>query len=378
MSVFVTDADYKHTLAIVRSLGCKGVVVDVGSPSHNMQLSSFSKYVRKSFVYPDPKENPSRFVHFIRTLSEMIDCKVIIPVGYDATFSLSMKKKALGGDLKIPVADFSSMKIAGNKHDTILLAEKMGIPIPKTMSLPHLSDLDVFLKNINYPIVVKGLYESGFVRYAYSKKDLKEKVAEIYESQRVPPLLQEFVKGEGYGFFALFNHGKPKAIFMHRRIRERPATGGPSTCAESVYIPKLMDYGLKMLKALKWHGVAMVEFRKDSRDGTFKLMEINPKFWGSLDLAIASGVDFPYLLYKMAMDGDVNPVFSYKLGVRFMWPFSDLLRILEKPQHLKYFFSDLLNPHVAKNININDLDPNFFLLAKPTLHITSKFTDSRG
>lgn len=87
---------------------------------------------------------------------------------------------------------------------------------------------------------------------------------------------------------------------MHKRIRELYTMGGPSTCAISVYDPKLLDYGLKILGALNWHGIAMVEFKKDSKDGTFKLMEINPKFWGSLDLAIASGIDFPYLLYKMA------------------------------------------------------------------------------
>lgn len=361
MSVFVTDADYKHALGIVRSLGCKGMVVDVGSSSYSVQLSSFSRYVRRSFVYSDPKKDPDKFAHFIRRIWEMLGYKVIIPVGYDATFSLSMKKEALGSDIEIPVADFSSLKVAANKRDTTLLAEKIGIPIPKTMFISCFSDLDIFLKNVDYPIVIKGVYGSGFVRYAYSKEDLKEKVAEIYELNGVPPFLQEFVKGEGYGFFALFNHGTPKAIFMHRRIRERPVTGGPSTCAESVYVSKLMDYGLRMLKALKWHGVAMVEFKKDSRDEMFKLMEINPKFWGSLDLAIASGVNFPYLLYKMATDGDVNPVFSYKVGVRFMWPFpNDLLHVLDKPQDLKYFLLDLFNSHVAKNICINDLSPTLF------------------
>ena len=97
---------------------------------------------------------------------------------------------------------------------------------------------------------------------------------------------------------------------MHRRIRERLVMGGPSTCAESVYDSKLLDYGLRVLKNLKWHGVAMVEFKKDSIDGEFKLMEINPKFWGSLDLAIASGVDFPYLLYNMTIRWRYKPCFS--------------------------------------------------------------------
>jgi predicted ATP-grasp superfamily ATP-dependent carboligase len=161
---------------------------------------------------------------------------------------------------------------------------------------------------------------------------------------------------------------------MHKRIRELYVMGGPSTCAESVYDSKLMDYGLRILKALKWHGVAMVEFKKDSTDGTFKLMEINPKFWGSLDLAIASSVNFPYLLYKMTIDGDVSPTFSYKNNVKFVWPFpDDLIHALNKPQDLKYFLSDLFNPCVNKNISINDLCPILFPVIKGISIVTSKF-----
>jgi hypothetical protein len=103
-------------------------------------------------------------------------------------------------------------------------------------------------------------------------------------------------------------------------------------------------------------------------------MEINPKFWGSLDLAIASGVDFPYLLYKMAVDGDVSPVSNYKLGTKFIWPFpDDFLHVLNKPQDLKYFLSDLFNPYVIKNIDVNDLNPISFPVLEGLSLIISKF-----
>lgn len=373
MSVFVTDSGYKHTLGIVRSLGRKNLAVDVGSSSYDPQLSSFSKYCRNSFVYPDPKKDSDRFVHFFRRIWKMLGYELIIPVGYTATFFLSMNKKALDNDITIPIADFSSLKTAANKRDSILLAKKIGVPTPETIFLHRPSELDN-IKNQNYPIVVKGVIEGGFVQYAYSKQDLKKKFEELYRLQGVLPLVQEFVQGEGYGFFALFNYGKARAVFMHKRVRELYAMGGPSTCAVSVYDSKLMDYGLRILKALMWHGVAMVEFKKDSKDGTFKLVEINPKFWGSLDLAIASGVDFPYLLYKMTIDGDVSPVFNYKQGVKFMWPFpDDLLHVLNKTQDLKYFFSDLFNPNVNKNIDINDLSPILSPMIKGISLIASKF-----
>ena len=360
MSAFVTDASYKHTLAIVRSLGSRGIEVDVGASSPSLQLSSFSKYCRGSFIYPDPKRDLDAFVHFFRKICNHYD--IIIPVGYVTTFFLSMKKDSINCNSKIPVADFPSLKVAASKKDSILLAKELGVPAPITFFPSNSSEL-MNLKIESYPVVVKAVYEGGLVRYAYNKRDLKEKFEEVYKLQGIPPLVQEFIKGVGYGFFALFNQGKPRAIFMHKRIRERYVIGGPSTCAESVFVPELMNYGMRILKALNWHGVAMVEFRRDFSDGKFKLMEINPKFWGSLDLAIASGVDFPHLLYKMVTEGDVNPVFNYKVGLRFMWPFpDDLLRTLNKLTNVKNFLLDLFNPHIKKNIVLADLKPTLSLI----------------
>ena len=138
------------------------------------------------------------------------------------------------------------------------------------------------------------------------------------------PLIQESIprKGEAFGVSALFNKdSKLRAVFVHKRLREYPVTGGPSTLRESVKNPKVQELGLKLLKALDWVGVAMVEFKVDPRDGEPKLMEINPRFWGSLQLAILSGVDFPYLIYRMAKEGDVKPILDYKIGVRCRWMF---------------------------------------------------------
>jgi predicted ATP-grasp superfamily ATP-dependent carboligase len=86
----------------------------------------------------------------------------------------------------------------------------------------------------------------------------------------------------------------------------------------------LLEHAERILEALKWHGVAMVEFKRDARDGVSKLLEINGRFWGSLQLAVDSGVDFPYLLYRLAVDGDIDPVFTYRVGVRLRWWLGDL------------------------------------------------------
>ncbi len=346
LSIFVTDSQYKHTLSIVRSLSQKGISVDVGSSLNSLTLSSTSKYCRRSYVYPNPKENTTRFVRFFRNLQKSLKYDVIMPVGYSSTYFLSMNKKAIATDDVIPVSDFSALKLAANKRASFLLAKELGVPIPYTFFINSASEIDNCMVK-NYPVVVKGALESGLVHFACNKQDLKNKFNLIHRTQGALPVVQEFIRGQGYGFFGLFNHGKPRAVFMHKRIREQYVSGGPSTCAESVFEQKILDYGLKMLKSLNWHGIAMVEFKQDEVDGEFKMMEINPKFWGSLDLALASGVNFPFLLYKMAIDGDIQPVYNYKLSLRFMWPFpDDFLHVINVKGDVRCFMADLCNKTV--------------------------------
>jgi predicted ATP-grasp superfamily ATP-dependent carboligase len=103
---------------------------------------------------------------------------------------------------------------------------------------------------------------------------------------------------------------------VYRRLREYPASGGPSTLRESIRYPALQETAERLLSALGWIGVAMVEFKVDSRDGRPKLLEVNPRFWGSLHHAIVCGVDFPFLVCRLALDGDVARASEYRVGVR--------------------------------------------------------------
>ena len=150
--------------------------------------------------------------------------------------------------------------------------------------------------------------------------------------------MQEYIpNGGAYGVAALFNlNSEPRAAFVYKRLREYPVSGGPSTLRESVKNDEIRDIAISLLKSLNWVGVAMVEFRIDARDGKAKLMEVNPRFWGSLQLAILSGMDFPYLLYKMAVDGDVEPVWDYETGIRCRWLIpGDILHFMSNPNRMR-------------------------------------------
>lgn len=344
MKVLVTDADYKHTLGAVRSLGKRNIYVICGS-SFNYAQCFYSKYCKKRVIYPNPR-NEEKFVKFMLKYIKDNEIDVLLPIGYITTTTLSKYKDDFSKYTKLPIAYWNSMKIASDKDKTMERAKNIGIKIPKTFEKKE--------EVKNFPIVVKGIKESGHIRYINSMKELNK--LEIKDS-----ILQEYIPGEGYGFFALFNNNNERAIFMHKRIREYPITGGPSTVAESIYDEKLKEIGLKLLKSLNWHGVAMTEFKKDSRDNEFKLMEVNPKFWGSLDLAISSGVDFPYLTVKMATEGDIEPIFKYNTGIRFRWLFpDDLLHLLANPSSINAFIKDFFDENTKSNIWLNDIKPNLF------------------
>jgi predicted ATP-grasp superfamily ATP-dependent carboligase len=249
--------------------------------------------------------------------------------------------------VRIPLVEWECFEKALDKEHVLKLAQQLGVSVPRTWALASMDELDRYAQEFEYPVVLKprrsmrltpGGWISGSVTYAHSLDDVKRSLA---ESGSHLPMVQERVPGQGCGGFFLFAHGTMKAAFFHKRLREKPPSGGVSVLRESIPVhPQMRDYAVSLLSALGWHGVAMVEFKLDVRDGKPKLMEINPRFWGSLQLAIDAGVDFPKLLYDLELDGDVEPVTGYTVGVRSRWLLGDL-------DHLMIC---LLKPHRKLNL----------------------------
>ena len=142
-------------------------------------------------------------------------------------------------------------------------------------------------------------------------------------------LAQEFIEGAGAGYFALTNEGELRMEFAHRRIRDVRPTGSGSALRESVRPDaRVKEAALAILRALRWHGVAMVEFRRKA-DGTPVFMEVNGRFWNSLPLAVYAGADFPARLAEMAERGDVEAQLDYRVGVKCRWLLGDFRHFIE-------------------------------------------------
>jgi predicted ATP-grasp superfamily ATP-dependent carboligase len=345
--ILILDGHQRSTLAVVRSLGRIGFEVTV-SEDKIPCLASRSKYASRTLRYRSAMAEPKEFINDIT--KELIRSKydLLLPMT-DVSMNLVVNDfDNLARLTRIPVAGKETYLNASDKGEIIKLSQELGIPIPKTFFINSISDLHEIKADLDYPVVIKPRYSKYFtsdgwistgVDYAYSY-DILVKKMERFKNLPVLPLIQERLYGPGIGVFLLLNRGVEKAVFFHRRIREKPPSGGVSVLREStIPDPVIRDYSVRLLKELNWHGVAMVEFKVDNRDNIPRIMEINARFWGSLQLAIDSGVDFPSMLYQMITTGDVQPVFNYKIGVKSRWFMGDLdhllMRIMKSDAQLK-------------------------------------------
>ena len=148
------------------------------------------------------------------------------------------------------------------------------------------------------------------------------------------PLVQRFVPGFGAGVALLAHEGRVHALFAHRRLREQAQDGGPSTWCEPLTSGVLDDAAHRFAEATRWTGLAMLEFRVPQDGGAPELLEINPRFWGSMPLAIACGVDFPYLAFELARRGrcDGPPVRATRFR-RMKFPATDLASACDAVAH---------------------------------------------
>ena len=362
MNVLVTDASCKASLGIVRSLGSKGIHVGVLAASSG-DLSSRSCYCHATYVIPSTERDS--FVPAVVNILRRMRYDLIIPQSQEAIVSLAPHKSELASLTKLEIPDYDKIRSASDKRYVYELAQGAGVPVPHTVYPVNLEDVNNWVSEFDYPLVIKSARESPgytlYPRYPRSRADLLGAGRSFCEQEGYTEgnlLLQEFIPGHGCGFFALYQDGVCKRIFMHRRIRENPPSGGRSSCAESFYDARLRDYGTRLLDLLGWHGVAMVEFRYDVRDGNYNLMEINPRFWGSLDLALAAGVDFPHYLCQMAQGHTLEYSEEYKRKLRFHWPLSEEVQhIWRRPASMGAVLADLLNPRVESNIWLRDLGP---------------------
>ena len=317
LRVCVLDGQYLAALAAVRSLGRAGARVAVCAPEQAHAVVGFaSRYGHEARRLPDAALSEAAFRSALADAAAGADA--VLPCALASIRALS---DAPDWTPRVLLPPIEALAHAVDKARLSATAAALGIPVPRAFR-PR--------DDVPFPAVVK--YRHGEAlglkpeqRYAIVRDRAElDAVCRRMAERQPDPVIQEHLPGEGRGCSAICDReGRPAAFFCHRRLREYPVRGGPSTWAESIEDPQLVAWTARLLLHLRWRGHAMVEYKLGA-DGRPRLLEINPRPWGTYALAIASGVDFP-VLYCTLVRGGAVALPRYRTGVRLRFWAKDVL-----------------------------------------------------
>jgi predicted ATP-grasp superfamily ATP-dependent carboligase len=321
--VLVTDGARSSALAMIRSLARAGwhvTAADVEGSSPGLS----SRFAAHRLRYTSPGRDARRFVDDLVAETKRNRVDLLIPVTDNAILPLANARERFSPTTVLALPDNHALELARDKLQTVTLARDLGVPVPATVFASTVAEAVAVLRGVGPPVVLKPRFSrqvidnrvvSSQVSYAFDAAD----VAHAFNQAQAPGgfLVQEYTPGTGVGVELLLDEGKPLLMFQHRRIREVPLTGGPSSLRESVALdPVLGGYAGAILGRMQWTGLAMVEFKLTTAGP--RLMEVNGRVWGSLPLAVACGIDFPAALAHLLTGRGAVPVSTttYPTGVR--------------------------------------------------------------
>lgn len=327
-TVLVTDGQQRKALAAVRSLGRAGYR-PLAAEDMWPNPAAFSRYAAGQAVYPSAVHQPEAFRRWLSGFLRQRRVDVLLAMD-DATLEAALVEPLPCAGLFPPPAAF---RLFRDKAATLQAAVAAGVPVPPWVLAA--GDLAQDLRQaaaLGYPVLLKPRTSSGG-RGLVLAPDPGTLAAALRRHVGAPPLLQAWIgDGPQIDVGLLYDGaGRRVAAFAQRELRHYPLVGGPSTVQESVRAPELVRWADRLLTAAGWVGPAEVEFRLDAR-GVPRLMEVNPRYWASLPLALHCGVDFPRLHVALALGRQVEPVEDYALGRRCRWLLpGDILHYLYNP-----------------------------------------------
>jgi predicted ATP-grasp superfamily ATP-dependent carboligase len=388
MNAIVLDGEQRSALAVTRSLGRRGIRVAVGAEK-KPSLSSCSRFCTESFIYTSPYQDPAGFLRALIKFASRYGPSVMFPMTDVTLTEILLHRNEFPENIVVPFDDYQKYMQVTDKLNLFRIARDLNVPAPSTLFSTDYDNMDKIVEGViqlGFPVVVKPGnskirtvtgWVDGKVHYATGENALRQILAnDIF--MKYPFLIQKRIHGPGIGIFLLMKDGEVIAKFAHRRIREKPPSGGVSVLSESTEPPEdAMESAVRILEKVRWTGVAMVEFKVDIEENISKLLEVNARFWGSLQLSVSSGVDFPYMVFRLAMGERIMNSGGYKVGLRSRWELGDLdhllIRLLKNPSNsnlpsnppkrltvLKEFLFDFFRPSVRNEVlQLHDIKPFF-------------------
>jgi D-aspartate ligase len=280
----VIDVGWVNGLAAIRSLGRAGV--RVLAVDHRPSALGFRSRYAEPFLSPDPYEDETRFVAFIRALGEV----VVFPTHDDSLNAVARHADDL--PVLAPFPPWDVLERVQSKRAQLEQAEAAGVDVPEE-------------NPSTFPVIVKPdrsvEFKRRYKRQAF-RCDTPQELEEAYaRTEEFGPIVQELIPGGDDALYTVGSYitpdGRALGVFCGRKLRQTPPGIGTCRVGEAVWEPEAVDAALQLLEAFEYHGLSQVEFKRDPRDGRFRLMEINPRLWQWHGLAAACGVDLPRLAY---------------------------------------------------------------------------------
>ena len=335
--VLVVGAEENPSLPIIESLSTKGLEVHAAS-HQRVCVGLFSKYIHNRFVYPSPYVDEQGFLNSLHDYVRKEAFDVTFVTGDRATDVLVRNKELFTKHTSLPLVDFERYVNCRDKTRTMKIAQRIGVPTPKTF-YPEDEPIQKVAKRLNYPVVLKPNTSDGARGISYPQN--KDDLVRLYHATVAnygPCHVQEYVPHTGMQYKAelLLNaDSEVTAWCVYNKLRYYPPTGGSSTLNSTVHRKDILESAAKILRELKWYGMGDCDFIEDPRDGTPKLMEINPRFTRSIKICVLAGVDFPYLLYRTALGEPVPHVLDYRADIFLRYLPADIAWFIKSRERFK-------------------------------------------
>jgi len=378
---FVLGGSAVGGLGAIRGLAKMGIPA-VALDSDRKQVFIYSKYCKK-FICPDAKNNEKDYIDFLLDIGENLNEKgVLIPTGDVETLAILKHRGRLENYYKFPSAKLDVVEKLLNKrifHETL---EKLDIPQAKTYFPNDISSLEDVSEKVTYPCIVKPAYSAHFTSDFQTKlftANSKEELIQGYNKageRNHEVIIQEIIPGDEskkYGFNTYYDHDfDPVGIFAYQRTRGRPYMFGITCAIQHVKLPELEEIVTLLVKKIRYYGIVDAEFKKDPRDNSLKLIEINPRVWMQVSLPIRCGINIPYIAYMDTIGENIEKPVLTENGVKWFNMFEDLDSSIKSIMNGRLSFHDWINSYGGKKeyavFKWDDPVPFFVSFAKAILH----------
>jgi D-aspartate ligase len=310
VKALVLDVGWVNGLAAIRSLGRAGI--QVLALDHRASPLGFRSRYAKGVVVPDPATDEDGF---IAGVAETGAPGVVFPTHDPPLNALARNRDRLDGFL-FPFPSWDVLEQIQDKRHQLDSAIAAGVEVPETHYPNSGAEARAAAGELGLPVLVKPRHPDGFKRRFGKQAFRCETAGEVEraytQAEPFAPMVQELIPGGDDELYSLGSYlregGEPLGLFCGRKLIQIPPEIGTCRIGQAVWEQEVVDSGLKLLRELDFHGISQVEFKRDQRDGRFKLMEVNPRLWQWHGLAAACGVDLPLIAYRDLTGEDLEPV----------------------------------------------------------------------